>query len=86
VTQSFASSASIANNATRTFTGSDVNGAFSGSFPTAALGRWIGNFTQGSAAGEVRAFLSPDKTFAATWACSGAQVFPVDCSFSAWNR
>jgi len=87
VTQTFASSATIANDATRTFTGSDIGGAFSGSFPSDPhiLGRWQGTFIQGSTPGVVSAFLSVDKTFAATWACDGIN-FPADCSFSAWNR
>ncbi len=87
VTQTFASSATIANDATRTFTGNDIGGAFSGSFPSdpPILGRWQGTFIQGSTPGVVSAFLSVDKMFAATWACDGIN-FPADCSFSAWNR
>ena len=88
VTQTFASSATVANDLT--FTGSDIGGAFSGSFITdpPTLGRWIGSYTQGTDVGEIRAFLSVDKTFAATWACSNApgSVFPDDCSFRAGNR
>src|SRR4051812_45765758 len=85
VTQTFNSSATIANDPTRTFTGNDFGGAFSGSFPTSpTLGRWTGTFSQSTTGGPVSALLSADKTFVASQACGG--TFPDGCSFSAWNR
>jgi len=90
VTQTFASSATVANNPTRSFTGTDIFGAVTGSFPIQTGGRWIGNYTNPTSSGDVRAFLSPDKQFAGTWACEPVAPqtynFPVDCSFSAWNK
>jgi hypothetical protein len=91
ITQTFTSSINIANDATRTFTGTaTVGGAFTGSLPVVATatGRWTGTFTQGAVVnGTVHAFLSTDKTFAAAWSCPpGIANFVSDCGFSAWHK
>ncbi len=88
VSQSFASSAVVNSDANRTFSGSDIGGAFNGSFPIhTSLGRWQGSFNYPATGenGDASAFLSADKTFAATWGCSGFS-FPEDCSFSVWTK
>jgi len=74
---------------TANFSGSDSEGgAFNGSIPnySSFYGRWTGTWTasDGSESGGVRAFMSVDKTFVATYACSGA--FPAGCSYSVWNK
>ena len=60
---------------------------FSGSFDP-GFGRWEGLFTGPSAiTGNISAFVSPDKTFVAAWACLDPdQIWPDDCIFSAWQR
>ena len=52
------------------------------------FGRWQGVFTgPASSTGSINAFLSPDKTFAAAWACLDPdQTWPDDCIYSAWQR
>lgn len=54
----------------------------------ATFGRWGGVYTAaGPITGNVSAFLSADKTFAAAWACEDPdQFWPGDCIFSAWRR
>ena len=91
VNQTFNSNATVDNNMSRTFVGSDIYGTFSGSFPTTSIntttyGRWIGTYYNASTSGPVRVFLSPDKIFAATWACNTPISFPTGCSFSAWQK
>lgn len=53
-------------------------------------GRWPGAHVSNSAPispnGSMRAFLSADKAFAATWACGPSITFPTNCKFNAWNR
>jgi hypothetical protein len=54
-------------------------------------GRWPGAHESNSAtispSGSMRAFLSADKGFAATWACRREPfTFPTDCKFNAWNK
>jgi hypothetical protein len=53
-------------------------------------GRWPGAHVSNSAPispnGSMRAFLSADKAFAATWACGPTITFPTNCKFNAWNR
>ena len=70
-----------------TFTGSNGGtGNVSLTFES-RVGRWIGTFTNSVGnAGEVRAFLSADKTFAGVWACDNVGVFPNHCDFLALNR
>ncbi len=52
-----------------------------------AFGRWIGSFTNSVGnSGEVRAFMSADKTFAGVWACDDFGLVPADCDFLALNR
>jgi len=88
--QAFSSAVTVANDATRTYSGSDtVNGALAGSLPNVARvasGIWEGTFTSPNPGGPVKVFLSPDKTLAASWACAAGGVIPGDCSFSAWNK
>lgn len=72
-----------------TFTGSNGvtgNVSLTTAFDS-AFGRWIGTFTNSVGnAGEARAFLSADKTFAGAWVCDNVGVFPADCDFLALNR
>jgi hypothetical protein len=53
-------------------------------------GRWPGIHASSSAPiapnGSIRAFLSADKSFAATWACGPSITFPTNCKFNAWTR
>jgi hypothetical protein len=91
ITNSFASSVTVNNDGTRTFSGTDaVSGAFSGNLGgtvDTAFGRWTGPFTQGAVAGVVHVFLSSDKLYAGTWNCPNAAVdFIADCTFSAWHK
>jgi hypothetical protein len=67
--------------------GTVLNADFDTSFDP-AFGRWQGVFTgPGSTTGDISAFLSPDKTFVAAWACLNPdQFWPEDCIFSAWQR
>jgi hypothetical protein len=52
-------------------------------------GRWPGTHVSNSApiapSGSMRAFLSADKTFAATWACNPSSALP-NCKFNSWNK
>lgn len=87
--QEFASSATV--DSSYNISGSDaLTGSFTGSFGPydTTYGRHQGSITNTNATGNVSAFLSPDKNFAATWACFGLLPgsFPVNCSFSAWNK
>jgi hypothetical protein len=91
ITSTFTSSAIVANNGTRTFTGTDaVNGAFSGNLGGAVdttNGRWQGTFTQGTVSGTVHVFVSADKQYAGTWNCPNtAADFIGDCTFSSWHK
>ena len=53
----------------------------------AAFDRWIGSFTNSVGnIGEVRAFMSADKTFAGVWACDNFGSVPADCDSLALNR
>ena len=67
--------------------GTTLTADFSASFDQ-GFGRWQGTFTApGSTTGDITAFLSPDKTFVAAWACLDPdQFWPEDCIFSAWSR
>lgn len=93
LTKTYASNATVIGN-TGSFTGSDANGSFSGSFYdyAPAHGFWVGTWNSSLSSGNVFAWMSPDKTFAATWACdySSASVFDIyyvtGCTFSMWNR
>lgn len=58
-----------------------------------ALGRFIGTFTDDPPGANPpqnvawRAFVSPDKSFAAVWACTDfSGGFPQTCDFSAWKK
>jgi hypothetical protein len=69
---------------TASFTSAGFTGCPGGSGIT--FGRWCGSFTaSNSTSGNVRAFLSVDKTFGAVWACT-AGTFPTACEFSAWSE
>ena len=90
IAATWTSSATVAGNFT--FTGSnDIPVDFDGSFTdfSDTYGVYVGTFSndQGES-GPIRAFLSPDKLFAASWAwdTSGAGNFPEDVSFEVWNK
>lgn len=89
VLETYTSGATVSNNASYSFSGSNKYGSFSGSFPTVNTyyGRWRGTFTQASVTGTTRAFMSPDKKFSMSWACpSTTSNFLRDCSFAAWAK
>jgi len=61
----------------------------------AGRGRFISRFTNDPAVppgdfAVMRVYLSPDKLFAAVWACNDFRPFaagsPEDCDFSAWTK
>jgi hypothetical protein len=75
------------------FSGSDINGAFSGSFSAtsydATYGWFQGTWSNSTGSGSLRAWLSVDKTFAAVWACSGTTSYVYalsSCTYSAWRK
>lgn len=82
--QEFSSSATVASNFD--FSGSDLTGLFTGSITGwhDNYGVYLGDFTNTNGSGNVVVFLSADKTFAASYACTGS--FPTGCSFTAWNK
>ncbi len=60
-----------------TITGSSVYGVFAGTY----------NNTTNSTIGNMRLYLSPDKTFAASWSCDGAYNPPsTSCSYNSWKK
>jgi hypothetical protein len=71
------------------FAGSDAHGVFAGSFDdyNSDYGRFRGGASRpdDSVAG-VAIFLSPDKSFAAGYACLSGGNFPDDCSFTLWHK
>lgn len=65
----------------------DSTGSFSGSSSVFDIpyGRYVGTYSNTYVlSGNVSAFLSVDKQFAATRACWGS--WPTNCSFSAWTK
>lgn len=65
-------------------TGDNVTGNLSSPF---SFGVYVFSFSSsvdGPGIGE--AYMSPDKTFVATWGCTGGLNFPGDCGFTAWNK
>ena len=76
----------------RSFSVSDSTGdTITGTIPYSYFATDIGVYdfvssssTEGSGYGE--AFLSPDKSFAGTWGCTGGCSFPDDLGFTAWDR
>jgi hypothetical protein len=75
------------------FSGSDINGAFSGSFSAtgydANYGWFQGTWSNNTSSGSLRAWLSVDKTFAAVWACNvtTSYVYALSsCTYSAWRK
>jgi len=58
-------------------------------FPDAVIGsaQWVGTFDENPGnTGAVRIMLSPDRQFAASYACIDETLFPSDCGFSAWVK
>lgn len=85
--QEFASSATVNNSFL--ISGSDgLSGAFSGQILTyyASWGVFQGNYSNGSGSGTVTAFLSADKSFAASYACDSGIISISNCSYTAWNK
>lgn len=49
--------------------------------------QWVGTFVENPGdTGDVRMMLSPDKQFAASYACVDVNLFPAGCGFSAWVK
>lgn len=72
-------------------TGTDMNGPFTGTIQTFSngFGAYGGIWSNSSASGNLIAWISGDRSFAAAWACAGSVQFPVsipDCSFGIWNK
>ncbi|MDH5633443.1 MAG: hypothetical protein OEZ10_10680 [Gammaproteobacteria bacterium] len=86
ITNVFNSTGTVASNFS--FSGNGLNGTFTGNFASfySTNGVYLGTWSDTSGSGDLQAFLSADKTFAATWACDWTYGFPDGCSFSAWNR
>lgn len=47
-------------------------------------GYYRGTYSNSYETGDFAAFVSPDKQFMASWACSG--IWPSGCSYSAWTK
>lgn len=87
VVQEFSSGATV--DAGYQISGSDgLSGAFTGDFQTyrPGLGIYNGAYDNGTDTGTVVAFLSEDKTFAASYACKNGTVSLTNCSYTAWNK
>jgi hypothetical protein len=76
-----------------TATGSDFNGTFTASIPSGSIsstyGFYPGTWSNATGSGNLRVFLSPDKRFAAEWACQGGVTYPNNfdtCTFAIWNK
>ncbi|MCW8956617.1 MAG: hypothetical protein OQL09_07015 [Gammaproteobacteria bacterium] len=84
LTDEYTSSAAV--NISGYFTSVDAYGTSTGSFdvPDTSFGRYTGTYVNAYESGNVHAFLSADKQFAATWACWSS--WPSNCSFSAWTK
>lgn len=85
VIEVFNSSATVASDLS--FSGSDsLGGTFDGTLGSIGFrGRAIGTFHNSDGdSGDVHVFLTADKSFAGSWACSSP--FPAGCSFTAWRR
>ena len=65
-----------------TATGTISTGTFTGYDST--YGRYTGSYSNPPVTGSVSAFISFDKQFAASWACSGS--WPSSCSYSSWTK
>jgi len=74
---------------TGTFTLTNFTADVEGTGTGTQWGRWPGSHVSNSAPispnGSMRAFLSADKGFAATWACDPSSALP-NCKFNAWNK
>lgn len=91
IVETWTSSGTVANDFS--FSGSDSDGGtFSGSFSTyfSSYGAYYGDFSNSEgASGSMRVFLSPDKSFVASWAADrsgGSATFPEDYAFECWNK
>ena len=91
ISEKWTSSATVASD--YTFSGSNSIGEnFNGSFTTydSTYGGYYGEFSNSQGgSGPVACYLSPDKSFAASWAMdtSGTSpIFPEDVSFECWNK
>ena len=76
-----------------TATGSDFNGTFTASISISSYnsmyGYFPGTWSNTTGTGNLRAFLSTDKRFAAEWACLGSVSYPGNfdnCTFAIWNK
>jgi len=76
------------------FTGTNFNGAFSGVFNlwasnSASYGYTSGMWSATGASGNVEGWVSPDKKFAAAYACTGSLkpwTSLSSCNYSAWSK
>lgn len=70
------------------FSGTTEGISFSGIFTifSSAFGiyAFASSSINGSGVGQV--YVSPDKTFMASWGCLSGGTFPSDCSFNAWSK
>jgi hypothetical protein len=95
--QTWTSDASVLSG--NSFSGSNGNNDFSGSFgsiedypETGTYGVYFGLYTSTNGPnGDMETFLSPDKTFAASWVAdesdaTGEVLFPDDYSFEIWSK
>lgn len=85
--QEFSSSATV--DGGFQISGSDgLFGNFTGEFQSiiSAWGVYQGIYDNGIDTGTVVAFLSADKSFAASYACKNGGTFPTGCSYTAWNK
>jgi hypothetical protein len=71
-------------------TGSNFNGTFTvvnmGLLQTGTFGYYYGTWAAASGSGPMRANLTRDKNFAASWACASSPADYSNCSFSIWNK
>ena len=65
-----------------TASGTISTGTFTRYDPT--YGRYTGSYSNPPVTGDVSAFISVDKQFVASWACSGS--WPSSCSYSSWTK
>ncbi len=83
-----ATSSSVTINSDFSFSGTNGGKPFSGIFPafSSVYGVYVFSGSSVEGAGGGQAYLSPDKTFMATWACIAGGSFPIDCSFNSWVK
>lgn len=78
------------NGSTWSFSGTGPAGAFTGDLTGGYdAGVWYGSYTitSSSVPGNVWVYLSPDGTFAASWACDYGDIPPsVNCSYNSWTK